>query len=294
MKPEELVRVEIDRFLNKAGWDVVSRDEYLPKTASAVKEALMLGSTESDYLLFIDDKAIAVLEAKRADNPLGDDVVSQAEAYAHTSQDWYGLWEQGLIPLVYMSNGRKILFKNLLAPNSDYVEIDAMHTPKEMLRMIGQKSDFGAWPRLEQNGLRACQYDAEMNLEKSVRTGQKKSLAVLATGSGKTYLACLASYRMLNYTSVKRILFLVDRNNLARQTANEFGQFTLTEKQQELSTLYQVERLHREDDIKADIVISTIQKLFALMTGQVLSDDSEDAEDERSLLRYSRVPAGCL
>ena len=117
MTPEELARQEIDRFLLKTGWDVVDRNDYLPRTTSAVREALMLGNTESDYLLFVDDKAIAVLEAKRADNPLGDDVVVQAEGYAHTPQNWYGLWEQNLIPLVYMSNGKKILFKNLLEPD---------------------------------------------------------------------------------------------------------------------------------------------------------------------------------
>ena len=32
-----------------AGWDIASRDEYVSKSASAVKEALMQGNTESDY-----------------------------------------------------------------------------------------------------------------------------------------------------------------------------------------------------------------------------------------------------
>ena len=58
---------------------------------------------------------------------------------------------------------------------------------------------------------------------------------ILATGSGKTYLACLASYRLLNYTSTKRILFLVDRNNLARQTETEFSLFDRTENQMRIN-----------------------------------------------------------
>ena len=70
--------------------------------------------------------------------------------------------------------------------------------------------------------------------------GNKKNLAVLATGSGKTYLACLASYRLLNYTSVKRVLFLVDRNNLARQTESEFSMFDRTESQQKMGSLYTI------------------------------------------------------
>ncbi len=283
MLPEEKARVKIDKQLTNAGWDIVSREEYVPRSASAVKEALMQGNTESDYLLFVDDKAIAVIEAKREENPLGEDVQAQAEGYACNPQNWYGLWFPNQIPLVYLANGKKIYFKNMLQPNSDYVELKEMHSPKKMLQMIGKISEFGALPRLDKHGLRDCQYKAEIEFEKSIKTGNKKSLAVLATGSGKTYLACLASYRLLNYTPTKRILFLVDRNNLARQTESEFSTFDRTEGQQEMSSLYEIKRLKKDNDIKADIVISTIQKLFAVLTGSPLpDDDNEDAEDERN------------
>lgn len=283
MLPEERAREKIDKQLINAGWDIVSRNEYVPKSTSAVKEALMQGNTESDYLLFVDDKAIAVVEAKKEENPLGPEVEKQAEGYARTPQSWYGLWYQGLIPLVYMANGKKIYFKNMLTdPDGDYVELTEMHSPKKMLSLINQVSEFGALPRLEKRGLRECQYNAEVELEKSMKDGKKKNLAVLATGSGKTYLACLASYRMLNYTPTKRILFLVDRNNLARQTEAEFSQFDRTEGQKAMSSLYEIKRLKKEGDIKADIVISTIQKLFAVLTGHKLTDDSEDAEDEKT------------
>lgn len=53
MLPEEKARVKIDKQLRNAGWDIVARNEYLPNSTSAVKEALMRGNTESDYLLFI-------------------------------------------------------------------------------------------------------------------------------------------------------------------------------------------------------------------------------------------------
>ena len=88
MLPEEKARVKIDKQLRNAGWDIVARDEYVPNSTSAIKEALMVGNTESDYLLFIDGKAIAVVEAKREDNPLGDEVKAQAEGYATTPQSW--------------------------------------------------------------------------------------------------------------------------------------------------------------------------------------------------------------
>lgn len=280
MLPEEKARVKIDKQLNMAGWDIVSRDEYVPMSAAAVKEALMQGNTESDYLLFIDNKAIAVVEAKREENPLGEEVENQAEGYATHPQNWYGLWHENLIPLVYMANGNKLFFKNLLKKDAEYEELSEMHSPKKMLQLIGAVSAYGALPYLQRKGLRDCQYEAETNLEAALKSGRKKNLAVLATGSGKTYLACLASYRLLNYTSTKRVLFLVDRNNLARQTESEFKRFDRTELQQLMSDLYQIKRLRKEDDIDADIVISTIQKLFAVLTGQQLTEENEDAEDE--------------
>ena len=161
MLPEERAREKIDKQLINAGWDIVSRNEYVPKSASAVKEALMQGNTESDYLLFVDNKAIAVVEAKREENPLGEEVEKQAEDYARSPQHWYGLWYSDLIPLVYMANGKKIYFKNMLTdPEGDYVELSEMHSPKKMLQMINQVSEYGALPRLEKRGLRDCQYRA--------------------------------------------------------------------------------------------------------------------------------------
>ncbi len=219
MLPEEKARVKIDKQLNNAGWEVVARDEYIPNTTSAVKEALMVGNTESDYLLFVENKAIAVLEAKREENPLGADVEIQAEGYAKTPQNWYGLWVDNLIPLVYLANGNKIYYKNMLDPDSDYIELSSMHSPKKMLQIIGKTSEYGALPRLEKRTLRDCQYEAELELEKSLKQDNKKNLAILATGSGKTYFACLASYRMLNYTTTRRVLFLVDRKHV-RQSQN--------------------------------------------------------------------------
>lgn len=284
MLPEEKARLKIDRQLIDAGWDIVAREDYIPNYTLAVKEALMQGGNESDYLLFIDNKAIAVIEAKREENTLGVDVAEQAENYAVTPEKWYGTWFDNLIPLVYLANGSKILYKNILEdPNGDYVELKEMHSPKKMLKIINQKSEYGALPRIDKKGLRDCQYNAECEFEKTIKQGQKKSLAILATGSGKTYLACLAAYRLLNYTQTGRVLFLADRNNLARQAETEFKLFNRTEKQQALNELYTINRLTDSEKINGDIVISTIQKLFAVLTGQKVDEANEDEEDENNL-----------
>lgn len=171
MLPEEKARVKIDKQLRDAGWDIVSRDEFVPNQALAVREALMQGNKESDYLLFLDGKAIAIVEAKKEENDLGSAVAAQAEHYCVTPQSWYGLWfpEQSLIPLAYLANGNKIYYKNLLDPDSDYVELNAMHSPKKMLKLVAKSSEYGALPRIEKKGLRDCQYKRfKNNIEKHI------------------------------------------------------------------------------------------------------------------------------
>ena len=58
MTPEEKARVKIDKMLESSGWRVVSRDEFVPNEALAVKEGLMQGNKEADYLLFLMSKAM--------------------------------------------------------------------------------------------------------------------------------------------------------------------------------------------------------------------------------------------
>ena len=61
MTPEESARIKIDKMLESSGWRVVSRNEFVPNEALAVKEGLMQGNLEADYLLFLMGKAVGVL-----------------------------------------------------------------------------------------------------------------------------------------------------------------------------------------------------------------------------------------
>ena len=66
MKPEEKARVKIDQWLTDAGWKVINRDEFeADSSAVAVREGLLKGNREADYFLFINGKAVGILEAKR-------------------------------------------------------------------------------------------------------------------------------------------------------------------------------------------------------------------------------------
>lgn len=76
MTPEEKARVKIDQWFYEAGWQVVNRDEYEPTmTAVAVREGLLKGNKEADYFMFINGKAVGVLEAKREEVDVNSDIV---------------------------------------------------------------------------------------------------------------------------------------------------------------------------------------------------------------------------
>ncbi len=280
LTPEEKARQNIDRMFEEAGWKVVDRKQYTPDLAAvAIREGYLMGHLEADYLLFINGKAVGVLEAKREEIEVSALVVTdQAETYTRKMPKWYQVWANPL-PLVYVSNGKKFLYRDLRNPDEDYKPIKRVHTPKEITKLLGITDFYAGLPNLQKRELRDCQYEAIIELEKSFRSGKNRALMVLATGAGKTYTACLASYRFLTYTKMRRVLFLVDRNNLGKQAETEFGTFRLTDNGDAFNTIYTVNRI-RSSQIPNDsnVVISTIQRLFSLLKGDNIEDTDEDDE----------------
>lgn len=283
MTPEEKARVRIDQMFSDAGWKVVSRDDYSPSlSAAAIEEGILQGGKEADYLLFINGKAVGVLEAKKASTDVSSDkVIDQAEGYTHKLTKYYQFYANPL-PIVYVSNGQVTLFRD---KDGSYIPVGSIHTPKEICKMLGIEDEFAGLPTLKKKGLRDCQYEAITELEKSFRAGQNRAYMVLATGAGKTYTACMASYRFLSYTPMRRVLFLVDRNNLGKQAEDEFGKFKLTETGDAFNTIFTVNRLKSQAIPKdSNVVISTIQRLFSLLKGEDIeeSDDDENYDGDET------------
>ena len=81
-------------------------------------------------------------------------------------------------------------------------------------------------PPLDESRLWSVQARAIRNLEASFADAHPRALIQMATGSGKTFTAVNVVYRLLEFGGARRILFLVDRSNLGRQTESEFANFT--------------------------------------------------------------------
>lgn len=281
-KPEELAREWIDKKLQKSGWQVVDRTNYDPRVnAVAIREALMKGHLEADYLLLINGRAVGVLEAKKEsikiDSPK---LMEQAENYARQLQDWYPCWQTPL-PLIYVSNGHQIAFRDYRKSDSKYQLLKDFPRPIDIVQKLSLPGYFSGLPVLDPKGLRACQYEAISNLENSFRNDQKqkRALIVLATGAGKTFTACTIAYRFLSFTPAKRILYLVDRNNLGVGTQREFTSYKMTETGQSFSDIFGVKRLRGgKIDENTRVMISTIQGLYAKLSGysEEISEELED------------------
>lgn len=274
MTPEEQARTHIDNALSNAGWAIVDRDNYqTTDNAVAVRELPTKGNLRTDYTLLLAGKAIAIIEAKKEDTDISNNAVSeQVVTYAKLGPKFAPAW-QNPIPFLYKSNGHDILFQDYRKTQTDWVTLSSFPTPYTLAQLLNIPDPFAGLPALSPRGLRQCQYEAIKQLEKHFRNNHDRALVVLATGAGKTFTACNFIYRLLAHTPFRHVLFLVDRNNLAQQAEAAFASFKLTDTADPFNVLYNVERLKSSSNpSNTNVLISTIQRLFALLRGDAIDD----------------------
>ena len=136
-------------------------------------------------------------------------------------------------------------------------------------------------PVLLTEALRPAQISAITGIEHSLAEQQhSRSLVQMATGAGKTFTAVTESYRLLKHGGFHRILFLVDRNNLADQTMREFRDYTTPDDGRKFTELYNVDKLTSAGMVgSSKVVISTIQRVFKVLTGADVSDQDDPGLD---------------
>jgi type I restriction enzyme R subunit len=130
-------------------------------------------------------------------------------------------------------------------------------------------------------GLWSAQVEAVMNLERSLAEGRQRALIQMATGSGKTFTAVSFIYRLIKFGGARRVLFLVDRSNLGRQTLKEFQQYVTPDDGRKFSELYNVQHLQSNTvDPVSRVCITTIQRLYSMLAGEA---EFDPANEEGSL-----------
>lgn len=281
MKPEDKAREKIDELLKQVGFVIQDRAEF-NRSASfgvAVREFVMSDGSKADYLLFVKGKACGVIEAKKEGVSLSG-IEIQAKHYAvHVSAE-LRVWQSPL-PFIYESNFNEIYFSDLREKYSRSRQIFSFHTPQALYEMLNRdktlRDSLKELPKIDAANLRECQIEAINGLEESLKLNKPRSLIQMATGSGKTFTACNFIYRLLKFAGAKRILFLVDRSNLGRQTKKEFDNFRLNDDGRKFSEVYITSHLQNNNiDKDAKVVITTIQRLYSMLKGEEEYDSAKE------------------
>jgi type I restriction enzyme R subunit len=326
MTSEVKARIQIDQLLQSAGWHVCNIDQVNLHAALgvAIREfPLNSGHGFADYLLYVNGKACGVIEAKKEGVTLKG-VEAQSERYAQGLPTTLPAWRRPL-PFLFESTGVETQFTNGLDPHPRSRRVFAFFRPEllahwiqaalpvspnliavgtlpshepaanylptgtflarmqhlpELVTQWGQGgANYQLWP---------AQIKAVQNLELSLAANKPKALIQMATGSGKTFTAITFIYRLIKFGGARRVLFLVDRGNLGRQTKKEFDQYASPYNSYKFGEEFIVQHLQgNQVDTSARVVICTIQRMFSLLKGKELPPeaDEESLEGVESLFK---------
>ena len=284
MTPEQKARQQIDRQLEQAGW-IVQDYAQMHITAGlgvAVRE-FPLTTGFADYMLYAHAKAIGSVEAKPEGFGLMG-VAEQSTKYSIGLPKSLPNWEVPL-PFAYESTGTECRFTNRKEPDARSRLVFTFHRPEELIRLVNLDTQVRGrlqeMPELNTGNLWKVQIESIRNLEKSLALNKPRALIQMATGSGKTFTAVNFCYRLIKYADAKRILFLVDRNNLGKQTLNEFQQFVSPVNGYKFTEEYSVQHLKKNTIAPASkVCITTIQRLYSMLKGE---EDFQEENEEGSL-----------
>jgi len=174
----------------------------------------------ADYILeYKPNVPLAVVEAKDNNHSIGDGM-QQGLEYA----------EKLDLPFVFSSNGDGFVFHDRETGKETKLTLDNFPSQKELwekykrYKGITEKiedtitSDYFYEPGFKQP--RYYQRIAINRTIEAVAKGNKRALLVMATGTGKTYVAFQTIWRLKQAGLAKRVLYLADRNILIDQPKN--------------------------------------------------------------------------
>jgi type I restriction enzyme R subunit len=218
-RPEAFSRILIDKALEASNWDLLDFRQV------RFEQNAVNGRT--DYLLLDGlGRVLCVLEAKREDlDPY--DAKEQARGYAENLK----------APFIILSNGREHWFWNYeRADQRDAYRIERLPS-RDDLERVRLKNLQPPRPLMSEpitpEYIRRFKQDITLHgyqIRAIDEVGKKfdsessrKFLLEMATGTGKTLLCAALIRRFLVTRNAERVLFIVDRIELAKQTMEDFA-----------------------------------------------------------------------
>ena len=297
LAPEQLARRDIDEQLEACGWVVQDYTSAAVAAAQgvAVRE-VPTAAGPADYVLYVDSQAVGVIEAKKVGTSLKG-VEPQTRKYqAAYPNELPAFNVDGVLPFGYESTGTETQFTCGLDPVPTSRRVYTFHRPETLARWHedhvegrapGLRAGVRLLPELDTDATRLwpAQAEAIRNLEQSFCENRLRALIQMATGSGKTFTAANACYRLVHHAGARRILFLVDRANLGRQALQEFHRFSVPGSGRKFTELYNVRhltssQLDMANESAAKVHICTIQRLYSILRGDEGGGHDVDLDEQ--------------
>jgi len=208
-------RIIVDRLLKEAGWDI--EDKTQVTTEEATKDG------RADYLLLdARGRPLVIVETKRfSKDPYS--AKEQAEAYAKDLQ----------APFIFLSNGEDIYFWDYTQADARLVDsffsrydlerISTLRKYRKPLSAVSIPNKF--FFKGKEITVRPYQKEALKAMDKAIEKNKRRILIEMATGTGKTLVIAMQIKRMFQAGLIERVLFLVDRIELANQAKETFDDY---------------------------------------------------------------------
>lgn len=298
---EAETRQLIDQQLRNAGWEVDTerlnnwKNQTQPQRGHnmAIAEWVLPNDQRADYALFKGLDFYGIVEAKKWDEDIAGQM-AQPKEYAKEVpyQSNYHLLSNQMgdykVPFIYTANGRPYLkqyqeksgiwFWDARNPKENAYALEEFHKPDDLALKLTAKNKTEAdndlvddhdYPKFAN---RPYQIDAINAMEDAIKNGKKRILLAMATGTGKTRTAISLMYRLLKHKRARRILYLVDRNSLGRQTANAIKDNKIGT--MSISSIYGLKELSdKVPDASTKIQIATVQGMIKRL---FFSDDNSE------------------
>jgi type I restriction enzyme R subunit len=274
----------IDPALKAAGWGVVEGSRI--RVEFPITDGRLIGGgrrkqpLQADFLLEYRNKRLAIVEAKARDRHYTEGV-GQAKDYAGRLNIRY----------TYATNGLKIYGIDM--DEGTEGDVDRYPTPDDLWEMTfpepkepykkeiaDWKTRFEAVPFALFLGRYLPHYFQHVAIEKTldaIAAGQTRILLTMATGTGKTATAFHICWKLFQAkwnlkrdgSRSPRILFLADRNLLADQAFNAFGEF-------DDDALVRI----KPKDIKRKGKVPTNGSVFFTIFQSFMASDQSESEQE--------------
>lgn len=302
----------IDKQLIAAGWECDTEVINFKNNRSLPQKGRNLAIAEwpckgkwADYALFIGTELYGIVEAKKYATDISTDL-QQSKIYAERVEEQNGIrilgnWNGFKVPFLFSTNGRNYLEQIKTKSGVWFLDVRNNRNKSEALRgwfspqglieqyerdidkanIRLQESEYDYLQNPNGLGLRYYQIDAIKAVENKIINNpeDKRSLLVMATGTGKTRTTIGLAYRLIKSNRFKRILFLTDRRLLALQALGSFKD-NKVEDINTFASIYKMEEMKNvfpesETRLHFATVQSMVKRLF-YSDKEVLPIDSYD------------------